>query len=137
MKTGTIRVLLVEDEEAHAELIELSFEGRSDIDLTVAPSLSKARAYLAEFTPHLVFIDSLLPDGTGLDLLKDLNRLPKSYPMVLLTSQADAKMEALASAAGAAQYLVKSEDTLLEMPQITDTLLDAWQPPTGASPEEA
>ncbi len=137
MKPGAIHVLLVEDEEAHAELIELSFEGRSDIELTVASTLSKARAYLAETTPHVVFIDSLLPDGTGLDLLKDLSCHSRSYPMVLLTSQADAKMEALARTAGATQYLVKSEDTLLEMPRITDTLLDAWQPPVEAPTEDA
>ena len=43
-----------------------------------------------------------------------------SYPVILLTSHADEAMQAEAMAAGAAQYVVKSEVTLLEMPQPVD-----------------
>ncbi|MEM7351440.1 MAG: response regulator [Acidobacteriota bacterium] len=124
MKNKATHVLLVEDEEAHAELIQLSFESRPDIQLTIAPSLDQARACLAETTPDLAIIDSLLPDGAGLELIRDL-RDESRYPIVLLTSQADKAMEAQALAAGAARYVVKSEVTLFEMPEIAASLLES------------
>lgn len=119
------RVLLVEDEAAHAELIQLSFESQPEIELSVAASLRKARACLAESTPDLMIVDSLLPDGTGLDLLREL-RQDRRFPIVLLTSQADAAMEEEALAAGASRYVVKTEATLFEMPKIADIVVRGW-----------
>ena len=119
MQTRTKHVLLVEDEEAHAELIQLSFESRDDIRLDVARSLEEARGHLAKSTPDLLIIDSLLPDGRGIQLL-EARPQEASYPVILLTSHADDTMQAEAMAAGASQYVVKSEVTLLEMPEIVD-----------------
>ncbi len=119
MQARTKHVLLVEDEEAHAELMQLSFEVREDIRLAVATSLEEARGHLASSTPDLLIIDSMLPDGRGIELLEA--RAPEdSYPVLLLTSHADKTMQAEAMAAGATEYVVKSEVTLLEMPQIVD-----------------
>ena len=122
MQARTKHVLLVEDEEAHAELIQLSFDARDDIELTVVSSLEQARACLASSTPDLVIVDSLLPDGRGIEMLETSPR-ETSCPVVLLTSHAAQAMQAEAMAAGAAQYVVKSEVTLLEMPRIIETLL--------------
>lgn len=120
----TQHVLLVEDEEAHAELIQLSFDARDDIELTVVNSLEEARARLTSLMPDLLIVDSLLPDGRGIEILKASPR-EASCPVVLLTSHADQAMQAEAMAAGAAQYVVKSEVTLLEMPRIIEALFAA------------
>ncbi len=121
LQARTKHVLLVEDEEAHAELIQLSFESRDDIQLVVVTTLEDARASLARATPDLLVVDSLLPDGRGIELLK--NPPPEaSCPVILLTSHANQAMQAEAMAAGAARYIVKSEVTLLEMPQIIEDL---------------
>ncbi len=127
MQTRKKHVLLVEDEEAHAELIQLSFESRADIRLTVARSLEEARAHLAQSRPDMMIIDSLLPDGRGLELLQDRQGSP--YPVILLTSHADETMQAEAMKAGASRYVVKSEVTLLEMPVLVDDTLA--QPEAG------
>ncbi len=122
MQTGTKHVLLVEDEEAHAELIQLSFESRDDFRLSVVSRLEDARIHLAQSTPDLLVIDSLLPDGRGLELLANPpGELP--YAVILLTSHADKAMETEAMQAGATRYVVKSELTLLEMPEIVDSVL--------------
>jgi len=121
MEAKMKHVLLVEDEAAHAELIELAFESRGDIRLTVATSLEGARADLAASTPNLVILDSLLPDGRGMELLHGDRR--GAYPVILLTSHADQAMAAEAMAAGVVQYVVKSELTLLQMPRIVDAAL--------------
>jgi len=59
-------MLLVEDEEAHVELICRSFEETSGRwAVTVARSLREARNYLNAECPELVIVDPLLPDGRG------------------------------------------------------------------------
>ncbi len=119
MQARTKQVLLVEDEEAHAELIQLSFESSDDVDLAVATSLEEARKRLEASAPDLLIVDSLLPDGRGIELLENPPN-EASYPVILLTSHADEAMQAEAMAAGATQYVIKSEITLLEMPQIVE-----------------
>lgn len=127
MQARTKHVLLVEDEEAHAELIQLSFELRDDVQLAVATSLEEARGQLAKLTPDLLIIDSLLPDGRGLELLAAFPR-EVSCPVIVLTSHADGEMRAEAEAAGATQYVVKSDVTLLGMPDIVDQVFRQWPP---------
>ncbi len=131
MQTRTKHVLLVEDEEAHAELMQLSFESRADIRLTVARSLEEARHHLAESGPDLLIIDSLLPDGRGLELLQD-DRRESPCPVIPLTSHADETMQADAMEAGASRYVVKSEVTLLDRPQLVD---DALRQRDAAAPD--
>ncbi len=122
MQARTKHVLLVEDEEAHAELIQLSFESRDDIQLAVVTNLEEARGRLAQSTPDLLIVDSMLPDGMGIELLETPPRATP-YPVILLTSHADATKQAEAMAAGVTQYIVKSEVTLFEMPEIADGAL--------------
>ena len=119
MQEGTKHVLLVEDEEAHAELIQLSFEAHDDIRLVIATTLEEARKRLAQATPDLLIVDSMLPDGRGIELLEAWSP-GISCPCILLTSHADEAMQAEAMAAGVTRYVVKSEVTLREMPQIVD-----------------
>ena len=87
MEASMKHVLLVEDEEAHAELIQLSFELRDDIQLVVATSLEEARGRLAQSMPDLLIIDSMLPDGRGVELL-EARPTDTSCPIILLTSHA-------------------------------------------------
>ena len=122
----TTRVLLVEDEEAHAELIQLSFEAEAEVHLTVASTLQQARASFAESPPDLAIVDSLLPDGRGVELVTELSG-SSSCAFILLTSHADDAMEAEALEKGAARYMVKSELTLLEMPAMVESTLREWR----------
>ena len=72
MSEQITRVLLVEDDESHVDLISRAFESHADaFQLEVANSLEEARAHLAEDQPDLLIViaDIRLPDGLGTDLL--------------------------------------------------------------------
>lgn len=126
MKKERLHVLVVEDEEAHAELIKRAFEPQSDvIRLSVARSLQEARRSLTESLPDLAIVDLFLPDGRGLELLDGEVDGP-DYPVVIVTSHGDEEVAVEAMKAGALQYVVKSEVALAELPHKVETALRQW-----------
>ena len=126
MNRREIRVLLVEDEEAHAELISRAFESRANLmNLTVAPTLQAARESLEESRPDLALIDLVLPDGKGTDLLPPAGKDP-TYPIVIMTSQGDETVAVDAMKAGALNYVVKSPSAFTEMPLTVEGALREW-----------
>lgn len=66
--------------------------------------LAEARSFLAKHEPTLILLDSRLPDGAGIDLLKEIGN---SIPVVLLTAYGSVRDAVNAMKAGAAEYLVK------------------------------
>lgn len=121
-----IRLLLVEDEEAHAVLIERTFQEQAPpVHLTVARNLFEARNHLHAFTPDLVITDIRLPDGSGIELLtQGIHRPP--FPIIVMTSYGDENMAVEAMKAGALDYVVKSEATIIDMPHVTERALRQW-----------
>jgi PAS domain S-box-containing protein len=119
-----LRVLLVENDGAHAELARRAFETRPGaFVVAVAETLGAARASLAEPSPpDLVIADWRLPDGDGIDLLRGDPRggLP---PVVIMTSHGSERVAVEVMRAGAADYLVKSDTALADLPHVAERAL--------------
>ena len=113
-------ILLVEDNPDHAELVSRAFKrSRDEYRLVIAASASTAAGMLAACTPALILCDYLLPDGTGLDLLRRLvgSDCPAT-PFVLLTSHGDEKIAVEAMKAGATDYIVKTDSSMASLPDV-------------------
>jgi len=122
-----LQILLIEDNEAHVELIRRALipEGKK-FHLTVSDSLAGARKMLKEFSPNLMIVDYRLPDGKGAELLPgDPDRL--TFPVIMLSGHGDEKVATAAMKAGAIDYIVKSDQTLANMPDIIESILSKWQ----------
>jgi signal transduction histidine kinase len=118
---------LVEDDEAHAELIHRAFDTCGQgMDLTVASSLREAQACLARSDIDLVITDLLLPDGKGTELLA-VDEGPVRLPLLVITGRGDEQEAVAAMKSGALGYVVKSAATLADMPQIADRALREWE----------
>lgn len=125
MEDGSVHILLVEDDEAHAELIRRSFEEfhRSHTPLiTAVTTLKQARQYLRETFPDLMIVDLALPDGNGVDLL------PAKYenvfvPAIIMTCHGSEQMAVKAMKAGAVDYVIKSKSTFQDIPRIVAQVL--------------
>ncbi len=120
------RIILVEDEEAHAQLIERAFAtNEPDTEFCLAGTLAQARELIAEEPPTLLILDFMLPDGRGIDLLVN-NRKIIEFPVIILTSHGTEKIAVEAMKAGALDYVVKSADAFAKMPQIVERVIREW-----------
>ncbi len=126
MKQPPAQVLLVEDEEAHAELIRRAFDRFSKpFGLTTVSRLEEARARIAAQVPSLVIADLRLPDGNGVELVPT-GEGPAPYPVVVMTSHGDEQVAVEAMKAGVLDYVVKSDVTLAQMPFVAERALREW-----------
>lgn len=68
-----LNILVVEDEtplaEMHAEFIKQSSYCH---EVWLAGNLQQARSMVARFKPDLILLDNYLPDGNGLELLREM-----------------------------------------------------------------
>jgi PAS domain S-box-containing protein len=118
------RILLVEDDDAHAELIRRALRS-SQLELRHAFTLSEARAALAGSRFDLVIADLRLPDGDGSELLPG-DRERAAFPVVVMTSHGDEQAAVDAMKTGAIDYVVKSEETFASMPAIAERALRSF-----------
>ena len=100
-------ILLVEDDRAfrlvaEAALVSEGFEVRA------AGTLAQARAALNEATPDVVILDRRLPDGDGIEFLKEQRSDSTAAPLfVVITAYGDVENAVEALRTGAWDYLVK------------------------------
>ena len=104
-----VRVLLVEDNDGDARLVQLMLGSAFgvDMDLTRARNLKEALASLDAGPRDCVILDLGLPDASGLEAVQRIKERSPMMAVVVLTGQADTDMGMLAVAAGAQDYLVK------------------------------
>ena len=122
-----IKILLIEDEEDHALLVQRSFNKRMPASqIMVARSLREARDIIEKEPPDLVLTDFVLPDGRGLDMLPE-NPEEITTPYVIITSHGDEQLAVEAMKAGVLDYVVKSEATMKDMPHIAQRALREWK----------
>ena len=104
-----MRVLLVEDDYVLGEAVREHVASLGH-GVDWMKRLDDAREALATVAYELVLLDLNLPDGRGLDLLRELRRQGADAPIIILTAQDQiaARIEGLNS--GADDYLVKPFD---------------------------
>lgn len=99
---GTVRVLLVEDDDSIAEPL---VRGLERAGFSVARVATGADA-LAAPTPELVLLDLGLPDVDGLEVCREL-RARSSVPVIVLTARGEETDRVVGLELGADDYVVK------------------------------
>ena len=80
-------LLAVEDEARNVALLRAVLEP-AGYRLVVVGSLADARAWLTRSHPDLVLIDVGLPDGSGLDLARELRATPPTTRVPIIVTSA-------------------------------------------------
>ncbi len=122
------RILIVEDEIAHFELIERGFERRqSEFALKRAVNISEALIQINLFKPDLIISDWKLPDGNGTELILKDSRGNATLPIILMTSYGNENFAVEALKLGVIDYIVKSPETFSDMVHICERTFREWE----------
>jgi two-component system response regulator PilR (NtrC family) len=101
-------VLVVDDEADLRELLSLTLV-RLGLDVDTAESVASARTLLARNRYALCLTDMRLPDGTGLELVREVAQ-SAGPPIAVITAYGSAENAVAALKAGAFDYLTKPVD---------------------------
>jgi len=98
-------ILLVEDEPHIRRFVRLALEGEGG-EVYEAGGVEEGRRVAAGYPPDMVVLDLGLPDGDGLDLIRDL-RAWSDAPILVLSARGLEADKVRALDAGADDYLTK------------------------------
>lgn len=118
------RILYVEDEELNRALLRAVLQRAPDprlrsAALLEARTIEQARAILAEKDIDIVLLDVRLPDGNGLDLLREIKSGHPDLGVVVMSASVLPEERAEAIQAGSDAFVAK--------PYVPGDLLDTLQ----------
>ena len=110
-------ILIVEDED-NLGFTLAEYLTSKGFSTHLAQSVSEARALFNEHHPNIILMDIGLPDGSGLDLAKELREQRKDFLLLFLSAlnDPDTKLEGLEI--GAEDYITKPFDTTILMARV-------------------
>ena len=102
--------LLVIDDEPSVQYAFRRVFGDEGVTVLPAHTLAEGRARAAEDRPDVIVLDIQLPDGSGLDLFRELHASDPKRPIVFITAHGTTETAIEAMKGGAFDYLVKPLD---------------------------
>jgi DNA-binding response OmpR family regulator len=105
------RILCVEDDEDTCEMLTLALQ-LSGYEVVSAHTFADAitKALVGDFDAYI--LDSRLPDGSGVDLCKEIREFNSDTPILFYSADAYPREIEEAMNAGAQAYMVKPIDPL-------------------------
>lgn len=109
-------LILVEDEKSIVGILKEEIK-KSGINVEVALNGLIGMAKIKKDKPDLVLLDLILPNKSGLDILKEMRNDPelKDIPVIILSNLADDDHLKETISLGISDYLVKSNHELREV----------------------
>jgi two-component system phosphate regulon response regulator PhoB len=102
------RVLVVEDEQPIRDLIAFGLR-RAGCDVALAEHSQAALASIGDRRPDLVLVDWMLPDMSGVELVRTLRRdaNTRDIPVIMLTARGEEADKVTGLESGADDYVTK------------------------------
>lgn len=102
------KILLIEDEPDIRKTLEYNIS-REGYDVISTSSLTEARDHLNSISFSLVLLDLMLPDGSGLDLCREVKSDSEKMhiPIIILTAKDDEVDKVVGFELGADDYVTK------------------------------
>ncbi|SFN74975.1 two-component system, NtrC family, response regulator HydG [Capnocytophaga haemolytica] len=130
-------ILLVEDDVVFSKMLSRFLE-RNGYKVVVCYTLEEAQKNLTS-NLKMVFTDLRLPDGDGIDFLKEVKEALPLIPVVVMTSYAEVSTAVEAMKLGAFDYISKpfqQEDVLNVIKNAESSTKSQMQLPTGGKPAD-
>ncbi len=105
---GPIRVFLMDDHEVVREGVRQLLETSGEIEVVgEASSCAEAAVRIPASRPHVAILDVQLPDGSGVEVCRDIRNDHPEIACLMLTSFSDEEALFQSIMAGAAGYVLK------------------------------
>ena len=128
---NTRRVLYIEDHEDTRELVTLVLEQKS-YEVVTGATIASGVALAGSEQFDLYLLDSWLPDGSGLDLCKQIRQFDPVTPILFYSAAAYEADREQALRSGAQAYLVKPSHPS-ELCRLVTTLIESHNQVRAAS----
>jgi OmpR-family two-component system manganese-sensing response regulator len=115
------KILLVEDHEDTSDLMVLLLS-QLNYDVVTTTTVAGALSLAESFNFDLFVLDSLLADGTGTELCRQIRQRDASTPILFYSARAFDQDKDEALSAGAQKYLVKPVDTAVFSRAVSELL---------------
>ncbi|MET0449906.1 MAG: response regulator transcription factor, partial [Aeromicrobium sp.] len=106
--TTTIRLFLLDDHEVVRRGLTDLLGHEPDIEVVgESGSAKEAAELIPQIKPDVAVLDARLPDGSGIEVCRDIRSIDPSIAVIILTSYDDDDALFAAIMAGAAGYVLK------------------------------
>jgi CheY-like chemotaxis protein len=107
INTKNFKILVVDDEEAHRELLKMMLE--NEYSIITANGGKEALKFASEANPDLILLDVMMPDMQGDEVCRQLkaDKRTRHIPVIFVTSMAEIVDEQKGLEAGAVDYITK------------------------------
>jgi two-component system, NtrC family, response regulator PilR len=102
-------LLIVDDEASLRDFLSIVFEDEG-WKVDTAASLDEARRLFRSVEPEVVLCDLMMPDGSGMDLLREFHELRPTTAVIMITAFTSTRSAVEALKAGAVDYISKPFD---------------------------
>ncbi|PXA74991.1 hypothetical protein DMC15_02840 [Vibrio sp. 11986-1-5] len=100
--------MLLEDDHRASYMLESAINQHPDfIVVAVSESCADALLQYTAFQPQLIFVDISLPDGSGIDVIRQLRKQQISCDFIMTTAERETTTVQKAIQLGVTDYLVK------------------------------
>lgn len=102
------KILIVEDEPHIVEAVRFLFQ-REGWECTVEADGALAVDTVSSSDPDLIILDHMLPNKSGIDIVKELRQSESSrdVPILMLTAKGQARDRQMAQLAGVSSFMTK------------------------------
>jgi DNA-binding NarL/FixJ family response regulator/predicted regulator of Ras-like GTPase activity (Roadblock/LC7/MglB family) len=111
------KILLVEDNDDHAEIIMRVLTAKKGWTVVRALTVKEALLHAALKPFDIAILDYKLPDGDGIDLLDSLRAQKPGLPVLFLTAHGSEDVAMQAMSRGASDYVSKGPHYQRELPE--------------------
>nr|MBC8445137.1 response regulator [Rhodospirillaceae bacterium] len=121
--TGAQKILIVDDDKYTRTLLEGIFRS-NPAETQFACDVAEARRLFSAADFNLIIMDQRLPDGNGLDLVREMRAERPQQVAILITGYADVHDAVRAVREGLFDYLTKPFDNIEELEAVVEKALE-------------
>ncbi|MDD1754080.1 MAG: PAS domain S-box protein [Methanothrix sp.] len=117
------RILVIEDDPEHAELIKMGFRRHDEFFLDFASTGEQGLEMISQCAYDLISVDLVLPGIGGLDVLVRIRKFDPDIPVVMVSGHGTTEMAVVAFENRATKYVVKSLESFKSLPYVFENLI--------------